>query len=171
MPLGYEMATKGAVVNGGAMRMGEDKGTYRGSTTVGDGSALASDARGDQETSRRFGFLKHNKNYLFILSVTLTPLDPPSLCNKHPRFDFRAFQSSFFAARRRDPVMECFPKMDLRKCKPSFGSTSVALFSVPNQVDEMARPLKNMGGVEIDVDIDLREVYFLIMHFLSDGPC
>lgn len=25
--------------------------------------------------------------------------------------------------------------------------------------------------VEADVDIDLREVYFLIMHFLSAGPC
>lgn len=26
-------------------------------------------------------------------------------------------------------------------------------------------------AVETDVDIDLREVYFLIMHFLSAGPC
>lgn len=24
---------------------------------------------------------------------------------------------------------------------------------------------------ELDVDVDLREVYFLIMHFLSTGPC
>ena len=29
----------------------------------------------------------------------------------------------------------------------------------------------NSLPVEPDVDIDLREVYFLIMHFLSAGPC
>ncbi|CAJ2629040.1 unnamed protein product [Trifolium pratense] len=64
--------------------------------------------------------------------------------------------------------------MDSKKCKPSAGiasSMNVAPLSVPNQEDEMVRSLKDMVAVGSDVDIDLREVYFLIMHFLSAGPC
>jgi PH-interacting protein len=65
--------------------------------------------------------------------------------------------------------------MDSKKCKPSTGiasSMNVAPLSVPNQEDEMVRSLKDMVAVGgTDVDIDLREVYFLIMHFLSVGPC
>lgn len=52
---------------------------------------------------------------------------------------------------------------------------NVAPLSFPNQVDEMTRSCKDKGAtglaVDTDVDIDLREVYFLIMHFLSAGPC
>lgn len=52
---------------------------------------------------------------------------------------------------------------------------NVAPSSFSNQVDEMARSRKDEGAtahaVETDMDIDLREVYFLIMHFLSAGPC
>ncbi|RDX89617.1 Bromodomain and WD repeat-containing protein 1, partial [Mucuna pruriens] len=71
---------------------------------------------------------------------------------------------SFFAG--------CFQNMDSRKGKASghASSLSVAPLSVSNKVDEMAPPLEDMGAVETDVDIELREVYFLIMHFLSAGP-
>ncbi|KAL1339465.1 hypothetical protein AAHE18_U039100 [Arachis hypogaea] len=67
--------------------------------------------------------------------------------------------------------------MDLRKCKPLGGvsSQTVTPLSVSSQMNEMARSLKDVGGVShairTDIDIDLREVYFLIMHFLSAGPC
>lgn len=64
--------------------------------------------------------------------------------------------------------------MDSKKCKPSTGgasSTSVVPLSVQNQEDVMVRSLMDMEAVKTDVDIDLREVYFLIMHFLSAGPC
>lgn len=64
--------------------------------------------------------------------------------------------------------------MDLKKCKPCTGvasSMNGVPLSVPNQEDEMARSLKDMVPVKTDVDIDLKEVYFLIMHFLSTGPC
>ncbi|XP_019441306.1 PREDICTED: bromodomain and WD repeat-containing protein 1-like isoform X2 [Lupinus angustifolius] len=67
--------------------------------------------------------------------------------------------------------------MDLRKSKTSgsASSLSVAPMSVPIQVDEMARSPKDMRSVghtvQTDVDLDIKEVYFLIMHFLSAGPC
>ncbi|KAK7269614.1 hypothetical protein RIF29_22347 [Crotalaria pallida] len=39
----------------------------------------------------------------------------------------------------------------------------------------MAQSLKDVGSVghavQTDVDLDIREIYFLIMHFLSAGPC
>ncbi|KAK7269253.1 hypothetical protein RIF29_21973 [Crotalaria pallida] len=39
----------------------------------------------------------------------------------------------------------------------------------------MARSLKDVGSVghavQTDVDLDIREIYLLIMHFLSAGPC
>ncbi|KAA8527385.1 hypothetical protein F0562_034900 [Nyssa sinensis] len=38
-----------------------------------------------------------------------------------------------------------------------------------NKKAQLADP--ESGPMEADVDIDLREVYFLIMHFLSAGPC
>lgn len=62
--------------------------------------------------------------------------------------------------------------MDSRKGKASgrASSLSVVPLSVSNKVDEMAPPLEDMGAVDTDVDIDLRELYFLIMHFLSAGP-
>ncbi|GMH08553.1 hypothetical protein Nepgr_010393 [Nepenthes gracilis] len=56
---------------------------------------------------------------------------------------------------------------------PIFHSTSMKLlrFSCKRHVkDQLADP--EMGHAEeSDVDIDMREVYFLIMHFLSAGPC
>lgn len=64
--------------------------------------------------------------------------------------------------------------MDSKKCRPSkvvASSKNVVPLSVPNQEDEMARSIKDMVAVKSDMDIDLREVYFLILHFLSAGPC
>ncbi|CAK8572720.1 unnamed protein product [Lathyrus sativus] len=64
--------------------------------------------------------------------------------------------------------------MDSKKCKPSKGVASlmnVVPLSVPKQEDEMARSLKDNIAVKSNVDIDLREVYFLILNFLSAGPC
>ena len=63
--------------------------------------------------------------------------------------------------------------MDSRKGKASVhaSSLSVAPLSVSNKVDQMVSPPRHLRAVETDVDIDLREIYFLIMHFLSVGPC
>ncbi|XP_027363534.1 bromodomain and WD repeat-containing protein 3-like [Abrus precatorius] len=64
--------------------------------------------------------------------------------------------------------------MDSRKCKASARASSQSVappLGVSNQVDEMVPSLRDMGAVVADVDIDLRELYFLIMHFLSAGPC
>lgn len=62
--------------------------------------------------------------------------------------------------------------MDSQKGKASGRSSSLSVvpLSVSNKVDEMVPPLEDMGAVDTDVDIDLRELYFLIMHFLSAGP-
>jgi len=67
----------------------------------------------------------------------------------------------------------CFRIMDSRKGKSSCRASSlnVAHLSVSNKVDQMVAPPGDVGAVQTDVDIDLREVYFLIMHFLSAGPC
>ncbi|KAJ1378659.1 Actin family [Sesbania bispinosa] len=60
MPLGSGTVTKGATVNGGAVRMGENAArrrqrACRGSTTVGVGHALASDARGGAVSATMMG--------------------------------------------------------------------------------------------------------------------
>lgn len=64
--------------------------------------------------------------------------------------------------------------MALRKYVPSGNATPVNIKSLSfstkengkaNEADLQRRP------TEADADIDLREVYFLIMHFLSAGPC
>ncbi|GFP99609.1 bromodomain and WD repeat-containing protein 1 [Phtheirospermum japonicum] len=64
--------------------------------------------------------------------------------------------------------------MALRKYVPSGNATPVNIKSLSftnkengkaNEADLQKRP------TEADVDVDLREVYFLIMHFLSTGPC
>ncbi|RRT82932.1 hypothetical protein B296_00011215 [Ensete ventricosum] len=67
--------------------------------------------------------------------------------------------------------------MASRKYK-SFGdetSVSIAPLNFSERVLEKVNPVnqKNTSTfpVEADVDIDIREVYFLIMHFLSSGPC
>lgn len=63
--------------------------------------------------------------------------------------------------------------MDSRKGKASVSASSLsaAPLSVSNKVDQMVSPPRDVRAVETDVDIDLREIYFLIMHFLSVGPC
>lgn len=52
-------------------------------------------------------------------------------------------------------------------------SVSVKLLSFSSKVHEKAQlvDFERSSAMEPDVNIDLREVYFLIMHFLSAGPC
>ncbi|XP_030454648.2 uncharacterized protein LOC115675964 isoform X1 [Syzygium oleosum] len=67
--------------------------------------------------------------------------------------------------------------MDFPKCASSGGALSSSMgpliFSNKvHEVVEIGRPVRASGhAVETDVDVDLREIYFLIMHFLSTGPC
>lgn len=67
--------------------------------------------------------------------------------------------------------------MDSWKCTLSGGATSLTMApsSTLNKVNEKAQLEKEERdtghAVEAGVDIDIREVYFLIMHFLSVGPC
>ncbi|KAG8370507.1 hypothetical protein BUALT_Bualt14G0124000 [Buddleja alternifolia] len=64
--------------------------------------------------------------------------------------------------------------MALRKYAPTGNATPLNIKSLSfsskengkaNEADPKKRP------TEADVDVDLREVYFLMMHFLSAGPC
>ncbi|KAL5996374.1 hypothetical protein ACLOJK_026451 [Asimina triloba] len=67
--------------------------------------------------------------------------------------------------------------MALRKCQASSDAPSpgMAPSNLPRKVHEKAQLAELESAIdrplEADVDIDLREVYFLIMHFLSAGPC
>lgn len=67
--------------------------------------------------------------------------------------------------------------MDIRKCiSPTVApSLTMAPLKFSNRLHEKAQPEKEQGAtgqvVESGVDIDLREIYFLIMHFLASGPC
>nr|CAD1833232.1 unnamed protein product [Ananas comosus var. bracteatus] len=67
--------------------------------------------------------------------------------------------------------------MALRKHKPPGDASLVntASLNLPNKVVKKVNPVKSGMATDLnaesDVDIDLREVYFLIMHFLSAGPC
>lgn len=64
--------------------------------------------------------------------------------------------------------------MALRKYVPTGNSTSVNIKSLTfsNKGNGKANEAgMQKRSVEADVDVDLREVYFLIMHFLSAGPC
>lgn len=66
--------------------------------------------------------------------------------------------------------------MDLWKHASSNGvfSLSKAPVTFPNTVQEVVK-LEEQDQItcqaESDVEIDFREIYFLIMHFLSSGPC
>lgn len=66
--------------------------------------------------------------------------------------------------------------MDIWKCKsPGVASLTMPTKSSLSKVPPKAQMEEKEGadGFNLDsaVDIDLREVYFLIMHFLSSGPC
>ncbi|GAV70868.1 WD40 domain-containing protein/Bromodomain domain-containing protein [Cephalotus follicularis] len=63
--------------------------------------------------------------------------------------------------------------MALQKYVPSNAAPSLKPLSFSNKVHEhtpLAEP-ETSYGVDNEVEIDLSEVYFLIMHFLSAGPC
>lgn len=70
--------------------------------------------------------------------------------------------------------------MALSKCKPSGDETSVRMAPLAfskrahEKVNPVGQSMTSMASsfpVGADVDIDIREIYFLIMHFLSAGPC
>lgn len=67
--------------------------------------------------------------------------------------------------------------MDFRKCT-SFSdapSTNMAPLNFVNKVHAIPRLEEQEGADDqfaaTNVDVDIREVYFLIMRFLSTGPC
>ena len=67
--------------------------------------------------------------------------------------------------------------MEPWKCTPSIGlpSFKMAPCKFSNQVSENTQleivDRASCQPVETEVDVELREVYFLILHFLSFGPC
>lgn len=64
--------------------------------------------------------------------------------------------------------------MALRKYVPSGDAqkdTKPLRFSSREHDNAQLVDLETSRTMERDVDVDLREVYFLIMHFLSAGPC
>lgn len=65
--------------------------------------------------------------------------------------------------------------MALRKYIPSAvapsGTMKPLIFSSKVHGNAQLAGSETSQPAELDVDIDLREVYFLIMHFLSSGPC
>ncbi|GLT70273.1 hypothetical protein SLA2020_423650 [Shorea laevis] len=64
--------------------------------------------------------------------------------------------------------------MALRKYVPSGDAqkdTKPLRFSSREHENAQLADLETSRTMERDVDVDLREVYFLIMHFLSAGPC
>ncbi|KAI3449399.1 hypothetical protein Pfo_006064 [Paulownia fortunei] len=67
--------------------------------------------------------------------------------------------------------------MELRKytCFSGAPSVSVGTLNFPSKVNAKAQMEDHEEPADdtasMDVDVDLREIYFLIMHFLSAGPC
>ena len=65
--------------------------------------------------------------------------------------------------------------MALQKFVPSGDAPSVIVkpvsFSSKKHENPQVADTETSHPLEPDVDIDLREIYFLIMHFLSAGPC
>lgn len=64
-------------------------------------------------------------------------------------------------------------EMALQKHVPSVDAPSANMKSLKFSCksNEKAQVETEGSRPDADVDIDLREVYFLIMHFLSTGPC
>lgn len=66
--------------------------------------------------------------------------------------------------------------MSFRKHQPSSNGASISMapLDFPTQELEKVNPVNSVMATECAsmdaVDIDMREVYFLIMHFLSHGP-
>ncbi|KAL5097878.1 hypothetical protein RYX36_002205 [Vicia faba] len=63
--------------------------------------------------------------------------------------------------------------MALQKCVPSGDAPAVNLkhLRLSSKVPQKTHPDVETQNRNMDVDVDLGEVYFLIMHFLSSGPC
>ncbi|RYR12794.1 hypothetical protein Ahy_B04g070147 isoform C [Arachis hypogaea] len=63
--------------------------------------------------------------------------------------------------------------MALQKYVPPGNAPSVNLkrLTISKKVPEKAQLKMANQNRDMDVDVDLREVYFLMMHFLSAGPC
>ncbi|CAL5184297.1 unnamed protein product [Lathyrus oleraceus] len=63
--------------------------------------------------------------------------------------------------------------MALQKCVPSGDAPAVNLkhLRISSKVPEKTHPDVENQNPNMDVDVDLGEIYFLIMHFLSGGPC
>lgn len=64
--------------------------------------------------------------------------------------------------------------MALQKYVPSGDAPSVNIKTLRFSSKENGKgqsTVQQRRTTEADVDIDIREVYFLIMHFLSAGPC
>uniref|UniRef100_A0A7N0UHD5 Bromo domain-containing protein n=1 Tax=Kalanchoe fedtschenkoi TaxID=63787 RepID=A0A7N0UHD5_KALFE len=65
--------------------------------------------------------------------------------------------------------------MALRKCTPSASAPQISIKPLTFVMKSHDKPqivdtdMRNNSG--LDVDLDIREIYFLIMHFLSTGPC
>lgn len=67
--------------------------------------------------------------------------------------------------------------MDCRKytCVSNAPSMNVGTLSFPSKAHAKQQMKDHEKASDcaasMDVDVDLREIYFLIMHFLSSGPC
>lgn len=65
--------------------------------------------------------------------------------------------------------------MALRKYTPSSGAPQNSIKPLTFVMKSHEKPqivdIDRRQNVNCDMDIDIREVYFLIMHFLSTGPC
>lgn len=74
-------------------------------------------------------------------------------------------------------ISGCTQIMDPWKCPPFGGTNSLnmAPSNILSKVNERAKFEKeerDIGHtVEAGAEVDIREIYFLIMHFLSVGPC
>ncbi|XP_006649960.1 PH-interacting protein-like [Oryza brachyantha] len=65
--------------------------------------------------------------------------------------------------------------MALRKHQPSGNAASISMVPLDFPSQELEKvnsvnPVTPTDVPDVDVDVDMREVYFLIMHFLSHGP-